>query len=142
STPRTFQWRRNGVNIAGGTNQTLTLSNVQLAQAGNYSLVVSNSAGSATSTDAVLTVGTAPSITTQPTNRTVAKGATTTFTVVAAGSPTLAYQWRLGGTNIVGATATSYTLVNVQTNHAGNYSVVVSSPFGSVTSSTATLKVN
>ncbi|MFM2082855.1 MAG: hypothetical protein RL380_1546, partial [Verrucomicrobiota bacterium] len=40
STPRTFQWRRNGVNIAGGTNQTLTLSNVQLAQAGNYSLVV------------------------------------------------------------------------------------------------------
>ncbi|HUG09917.1 MAG TPA: immunoglobulin domain-containing protein [Opitutaceae bacterium] len=58
--PFAYQWRRNGVNIAGATGATLTLSNVQAGQGGNYSVVVTNSAGSVTSNAAALTIDTTP----------------------------------------------------------------------------------
>jgi hypothetical protein len=58
--PLSYQWKRNGANIAGATNSTLTVSNVQSGSAGNYTVVVSNSAGSATSTAATLTLDTTP----------------------------------------------------------------------------------
>jgi hypothetical protein len=54
--PLSYQWKRNGTNISGATNISLTLSNVQLSAAGNYSVFVSNSAGSTNSSNAVLTV--------------------------------------------------------------------------------------
>ncbi|MBL9189970.1 MAG: immunoglobulin domain-containing protein, partial [Opitutaceae bacterium] len=52
----TFQWRKNGANIAGATNATLTLAAVTAADAASYTLVATNAAGSATSNAAVLTV--------------------------------------------------------------------------------------
>jgi alpha-tubulin suppressor-like RCC1 family protein len=60
--PRTYQWRRNGVNI-GATNTSLTLMNVQPSNAGVYSVVVSNSLGAATSAPATLTVIAPPILT-------------------------------------------------------------------------------
>ncbi len=65
-----------------------------------------------------------------------------TFTVVATGTPTPAYQWLKNGTNLVGATSSTLTLNNVTSTDAGNYSVVVSNVVNSVTSSTAVLTVN
>jgi glucose/arabinose dehydrogenase len=56
ATPLNFQWRRNGINISAPNSPTLTLTNVQAAQAGNYSVVISNSFGTATSNAAALTV--------------------------------------------------------------------------------------
>ena len=56
ASPLRYQWRRNGVPIAGATAATLTLNNVQRSDSGTYSVVVSNSAGSATSLDAVLSL--------------------------------------------------------------------------------------
>ena len=58
--PLSYQWRLNGVNIPGATQSTLTLPNVQLSQAGNYSVRISNSLGTVTSADAVLTVTLGP----------------------------------------------------------------------------------
>ncbi len=81
----------------------------------------------------------APVIITQPTNQYVFLSSNATFTVVAHGLPTLAYQWRQGGTNLSGATASALTISNVQSNNLGNYSVVVTNAFGSVTSSIASL---
>jgi len=52
----TYQWQKNGVNIAGATNANLTLAKVQAADSGNYSVVVTNSAGSATSSVATTLV--------------------------------------------------------------------------------------
>ena len=64
-----------------------------------------------------------------------------TFTVSATGAP-LTYQWEFNGAPISGATASSYTISSVQTNNAGNYSVVVSNPSGPTPSTPAQLTVN
>lgn len=60
SGPLAYQWRKDGTALAGATNATLTLGSVQSAQAGSYSVVVSNSLGSVTSNGATLTVATGP----------------------------------------------------------------------------------
>jgi len=54
--PPTFQWRRNGTNIIGANAPTLTLSNVQVGDAGDYSVMVLSSAGQAISNSATLIV--------------------------------------------------------------------------------------
>jgi endonuclease/exonuclease/phosphatase family metal-dependent hydrolase len=80
-----------------------------------------------------------PVIVTQPQSQTNAVGATITFSVGASGSGTLACQWQFNGTNIAGATANPFVLVNAQLTNNGNYSVIVTNLFGSVTSSNAVL---
>ncbi|MCX6926466.1 MAG: immunoglobulin domain-containing protein, partial [Verrucomicrobia bacterium] len=87
-------------------------------------------------------LGVAPSIVTQPTSQSVLPGASATFTVSAAGTPPLSYQWLFNGTNIAGGNGTSLTLSNVQSIQAGNYSVRVTNAFGSITSSNALLTIN
>ena len=82
-----------------------------------------------------------PVITSQPTNQTVIAGGTAIFNVTATGAPPLSCQWRLGGTNIVGATNATLTLTNVQFNQSGNYSVLVTNAYGSILSSNAVLTV-
>ena len=100
--PLSYQWKLNGANVAGGTSATLSLTGVTAGQAGSYTCVVTNVAGSATSSAATLTVNpapVAPSITTQPVSQTVTAGANVSFTVAASGTAPLSYQWRLNGAN-------------------------------------------
>ncbi|HQL79106.1 MAG TPA: immunoglobulin domain-containing protein [Verrucomicrobiota bacterium] len=139
--PFTYQWRRNGVDISGATSSNYTISNVQSAQAGAYTVVIVNPGGSVTSGAAILTVLVPPSITTQPVGQTVDQGSTVSFSAAATGTTPLAYQWRFNGTAIPGATLSSYTKSNVQLADAGNYSVVVTNIAGSVTSANALLTV-
>jgi hypothetical protein len=139
--PFTYQWRFNGAVIAGATGSSYTRSNVQAADVGNYSVVVTNSAGSATSANAALTVNTPPVILAQPQSRSVLAGTDVTFTVNAGGTAPLSYQWRFNNVAIPGATSASYTRSQVQLDHSGGYSVVVGNAFGSTTSTTAQLTV-
>src|SRR5439155_1102549 len=77
-----------------------------------FDVVVSNSAGSATSSAATLTVNpaaVAPAITTQPANQMVTAGQTAAFSVAASGTAPLSYQWQKNGANVSGATSSSYT---------------------------------
>ena len=83
----------------------------------------------------------APTITTQPQSQTVGVGANAVFSVMAAGTSPLSYQWRLNGTNISGAVASSLTVTNAQVTNSGTYSVVITNAHGSVTSSNALLAV-
>ena len=85
--------------------------------------------------------GIPPSINTQPVGQTVVSGTSATFTVGANGSSPLSYQWRLNGNPIGGATTSSYTRNNAQTNDAGTYSVMVTNSVGQMLSSGALLKV-
>ncbi len=142
TSPFNYQWQFNGTNLNGATNSVFTLVNVQPVNAGNYSVTITNAYGLAASSGATLTVHSPPSITTQPASQTVPAGNNATFSVVAAGDPTLNYQWRFNGTNISGATTTSLTVTNVQLTSEGNYSVVVTNPYAFVTSSNASLSVN
>lgn len=86
--------------------------------------------------------GTLPSITTQPLGATVTAGTSVSFTVAATGTDPLTYQWQLNGAAIAGATGTTYNIASASAAQAGNYTVLVSNPAGSVTSNTATLTVN
>jgi hypothetical protein len=273
--PLSYQWRKNSVNVAGGTSSTCVIASAQTTDAGSYSVVVSNSAGSVTSASASLTVnsitsrvtndafdnaislsplaggsyrhsnanatsepgepnargrslwyqfspssngsftvdtvgsgwdtyltlyrggsglnnliyiasdddgggtrtsriqnvhvtagtiyhvqfdsydaattgsfylnwrfdGEPVSITSQPSFLTVSSGNSASFSVTAAGTAPLSYQWRKDGTNIVGGTSSTYRIASAQTSDAGSYSVVVSNSVGSVTSGSARLTV-
>ncbi len=84
----------------------------------------------------------------QPQPQTACVGNSATFGVGATGSQPITYQWRFHGTNcagtavdIPGATNATYTIINVQSNLAGCYSVRVSNPLGSVNSDGAKLTV-
>jgi cytochrome c oxidase assembly protein Cox11 len=136
------QWQFSGTNLSGATSTILQLNNVQPSQAGNYRAVLTNAAGSVTSSVAQLTIDTPPSITTQPTNQTVLAATNVSFTVTATGIPTPACQWQFSGTNLAGATSTTLQLNNVQPSQAGNYRAVLTNVAGSVTSSVAQLTVD
>ncbi|MBI3867393.1 MAG: hypothetical protein HY299_02595 [Verrucomicrobia bacterium] len=86
-------------------------------------------------------INAAPQITRQPQNSVVETGETASFAVIATGTKPLSYEWRFNNTNI-GATAQALLLLNVGTNSEGQYSVVVSNAFGSVTSAPALLIID
>jgi hypothetical protein len=102
----TYQWRKNGVAIAGATSATYSFTTTAPTDAGNYDVVVSNPFGNTTSKVAVFQVGYAPSITTHPSNVTVLVGDVINLVVVATGEA-LTYQWRLNGIAIAGATSSN-----------------------------------
>jgi plastocyanin len=138
----TYRWRKNGRNISGATNAWYTIANVAAGDAGTYTVVATNSVGSATSKGAVLTITTSgPKFTVQPASWTVRAGASVTFTAVASGSPAPAYQWRKNGKKISGATGATYTIARVTASNAGTYSVVATNSVGSVPSNGAALKI-
>lgn len=142
TSPLSYQWLFNSTNISGATTNPFVLAGAQLTNAGNYSVTVTNLAGSVTSSNAVLTVTNAPPlISIQPQNQNVLAGQTATFSVTASGTQPLNYQWLLGGTNLSGATTNPLVLPNVQSTNAGNYSVIITNLAGSVTSSVATLAI-
>jgi hypothetical protein len=139
----TYQWSFNSSNILGAVNSTLTITNVQMTNAGSYSVFISNSAGSTNSSPAVLTVqpGAPPAIVSQPSNAGVPVGGSATFTVTASGSMPLNYQWSFNSTNLAGATNASLMLVDLQTNNAGDYAVAITNAYGTTNSAAAVLTV-
>jgi len=145
----TYQWRFNGTNIVGATNATLTLTNIQFSQAGNYSVTVINSFGSVVSSNAVLTVNpaTPPVMVSSPADALIAAGSNVTFTALAGGAPAPVYQWYFNGVKLAndvrhsGVTTTMLQISNAQTSDTGPYQVVATNIAGSVTSFVANLSV-
>ena len=139
--PFSYQWFFAGAPITGATAATLSLSPLDLTNAGSYFVVVTNSLSSATSAVATLTVLLPPHVTADPSNLTVVAGGAASFSVTASGSAPLSYQWYFRGQPIAGATSDTLTLAAAATSNAGPYQVVVSNPVGTATSATATLAV-
>ena len=118
--PLSYQWQKNGSAISGAISTSYTTPAATAADSGStFGVVVSNSAGSATSNSATLTVQSPPNITTQPANQTVNVGQVATFSVVASGTAPLTYQWQKNGTPISGATSASYTTPATTANDNG-----------------------
>jgi DNA/RNA endonuclease G (NUC1) len=149
----TYQWKKNGADLAGQTATTLSFDPVALADAGSYAVVVTNTlngtVATTTSATAGLTVNSkavAPVITAQPAAQTVLEGARVTFSVTAAGNGTLSYQWRKNGADLAGQTASTLSFDPVALADAGSYAVVVTNTLNgtnsSTTSTAAALTVN
>jgi hypothetical protein len=139
--PLSYQWHKGASLLSAATNSAYNIASVTTNDAGSYSVVITNTAGSLTSAVATLTVLLPPSIVTPPVGLTVSNGLTASFTVVAAGSAPLSYQWQFNGGPITGGTLSSFTLTNVQLANQGDYTVVVSNAVGSVTSPAAHLTI-
>ena len=145
--PLSYQWRQNGTAISGAASSSYTTPAETTSSGGaQFTVVVTNTAGNATSSAAVLTVNPAPvtpSIITQPSSQTITAGQTATFSVTATGTAPLTYQWSLNATAINGATSSSYTTPAETTSSSGaQFTVVVSNTAGNATSSAAILTVN
>ena len=154
----TLQWQRSTDagstfnNISGATDPTYNTGLTTLSQTGErYRVLASNSAGSATSNAATLTVNAAPQapvISTQPTAQSVTAPGTATFTAAASGVPTPTWQWQLSTdnaasfANITGATNPSYTTpATVVGDNGKRFRVVASNSAGTVNGNIAVLTV-
>jgi Abnormal spindle-like microcephaly-assoc'd, ASPM-SPD-2-Hydin/Immunoglobulin I-set domain len=145
--PFTYQWSKNGSPINGANSSTYTTPAETTADNNaKVTVAVSNSAGSATSNAAVLTVtnaAVAPGITTPPASQTVITGNTATFAVTASGTAPLSYQWSKNGTAINGALSSTYTTpAETATDNNAKFTVAVSNTAGSATSAAAILTVS
>jgi hypothetical protein len=147
-----YQWRRNGANLAGANGPTLTLANLQLAQAGDYTVLIFNSAGSVESAPATLTILIPVSVSQQPQSVKL-RGSTNngdygfttnnaTFTVGANIQRPTRMQWRHNGVPIANATNSTLTVNNVDFDlHEGVYDVVLTDAVSSTVSAPARLTV-
>jgi hypothetical protein len=142
----TCQWQMNGADISGATGAVYWIASATIASSGVYRVIVTNAAGSDTSTPAILSVNpstpAAPSIVTQPQSQTVDSGSSVTFIVVATGNPAPAFQWRRNDTDIAGATLPVYTINPAAPEDDGLYSVAVSNSLDTVFSGGARLTVH
>src|SRR5207249_10459960 len=105
--PLQYQWRFNGTRIAESMTASLVLTNVQLADEGDYSVEVRNSVGLAISPEARLSVDAVLIITTQPRSQSLFVEQYVSLTVEATGHPAPAYQWQFNGVDIAGATGST-----------------------------------
>jgi alpha-tubulin suppressor-like RCC1 family protein len=140
--PLSYQWHRNGTNLAGATNASLVLTNLQPAQAGSYWVVVSNAQGTALSWTAQLTVAdSAPQILVPPASQAASLGGPATLYCAVAGTQPFAYAWQRNGRPIAGATNALLSLAGLTTNDTALYSVWVTNAVGGTASTSAALTV-
>src|SRR5439155_1072665 len=141
--PLSLQWLKDGNPITGATAERLTIDPVLQADAGSYSLKISNPLATNVTRSALLTVTNSPVRVTdpnQPADRTVTEGLPASFTVLAAGSAPLSYQWfkadSTGTNSIPDATNATFSIPDVRMSDAGDYFAVVTNPFPSNTRTT------
>ena len=158
--PMTFRWRKDGINLSdsarifGARSKSLLIEDLQPSDAGLYQLVAQNAFGVDSTEEISLTVelGTDPTIAlqinSQPTDQEQPAGGSAIFSVSAVSSETISYEWMKDGQalsndpSVSGAQSSQLQLLDLTTNDAGDYSVVVRDSGGdSETSDLATLTV-
>ena len=139
----TYRWYLNGVLIAGATLNPYVVESLTAANAGTYSVDVTNAFGTARLTAGSLTVGLAgsPVLALQPISKIVVPGATVSFATSATGAG-LAYQWFRNNVALAGETGAILLRNNVNAADAGTYTVRVSNGSGSVTSAGGVLTLS
>jgi len=127
--PVRYQWQFNGVSIPGATSDTLTINNVNLANEGDYRVLVTDDITTDVSAVARLTVRVPPVVLVGPRGQTNAVGSTITLSITASGSVPMGFSWRKGAlllTNMVRMTTNStFTIFNAKTNDSGMYRCII-----------------
>jgi hypothetical protein len=146
TTPLSYQWRKNAAAIPGATSATLNLPSVTTADAGTYSAIVTNAAGSAASDNATLTVTqTVVIVSIASPNNGATFTAPATYPLMASATPAAIitrvefYQ----GTTLLGSLSSGPYTFNVLNQGAGNYSYTARavSSSGAVTSAPVNVTV-
>jgi hypothetical protein len=130
-----FQWRFNGAPIAGATGSSFEITTTQPGDAGAYSVELDNGLAKMLSDPATLevnTISSPPRIDVPPTDLVVTPGQTAVFHVSARGYPLPAFQWHFNGEEIPGATGATLHVPGVDFSFAGEYSVRIKNPLGSM----------
>ncbi|MEM7261729.1 MAG: LamG-like jellyroll fold domain-containing protein, partial [Planctomycetota bacterium] len=128
--PISFQWRKDGVDLAGETNASLVVSPVSAPDAGTYDVVANNGCGTTNSAAATLTVNTPASATVAGPAGGACDGDRVTLTASTLGTAPITVQWRKNGIDLAGETNATLTLSGVSAGDAGQYDVAVTNACG------------
>jgi len=140
--PITYQWQLNGNNISGATASALLITSANAANAGVYTCIITNSAGTVTTSPSTLVVSNPPVITASPVAaQSVAAGTTVNLSVSVSDPTSVTYQWQFNGVNIFGASSPNLILNSVTAANAGTYVCVVSNLVGVTTSTPSVLNI-
>jgi len=143
SQPLSYQWYYDSHAISGATGAQFNLDNPQVANAGNYFVVVSNFSGAVTSRIVRLAVTPAkPYFVVQPFSATWFYGGTATLPSLAQGSEPIHYQWYFNGRALPGQINPSLKISKLTRLSAGNYFVVAMNYYGRATSTGAQMTVD
>lgn len=148
-----YQWQRNGVplsnggKISGVNTATLEIADVEEADLGNYSCLLTDDTGGSISDTAALSIKPTTHVLYHPQATSVALGESTALAIGATGSGTLSYQWYLDGNalandgNLTGTSSPTLNIASALAEHAGSYHCVVTGDCGSALSNSAMLSV-
>jgi hypothetical protein len=128
--PYSYQWLKGGVAVAGATEMDYTIAPLEVADAGSFTCIVTDSTGPGSppleTNTATLVVNPVLRISGTTAPQHIVKFAAAAFDVaVQDGTPPYAYQWLHNGTAVAGATARAYSIASAVLAHQGNYSCVV-----------------
>jgi len=143
--PLQFQWFRGSTQLtddarlSGTTSNILSVSSVLTSDAGTYTVVVTDPAGSMATATSVVSVVVAPAFTAQPQGWSVPVGLPVQLSGIASGTAPLNYQWRLNGVDVPGATSNVLSFAALSPEDFGNYQLVVTNLWGAATSAVAQL---
>ncbi len=124
-----YQWKVNGTNISGSDSFVYGISDIQPSNFGGYSVTISNSSGTVTSS----TVQLLPLVS-LPASQIVQVGEATSLSISVGGAGPFTYQWQFNGANISGATTNTLALPDVSNSNSGEYSVIVNDSYGTYSS--------
>ncbi len=141
SPPLTFQWSHDGTLLAGATNASLLITNMQAGNAGNYSVEIHQADPPMTLFAKAASLVGPIVLDTNQLSASARPGSNVTFHVAFTGAPPVHLQWRHGQQLLPGATNATLTLTNIQFTDDGQYSVIASNSFGVVEAIAGTLVV-
>ena len=125
-----YTWIKDDVVLPDVTGSNVIFPSIQLSNAGNYSVILSNYVGMATSSVATV------SVVMPITNFTILAGSSRDLTLVSSTNVPLAYAWYYNNIFIPGATNATLSLTNLKVSQSGQYKAVITAPFGSTTNLT------
>jgi hypothetical protein len=137
--PLAFQWLRDGTPIPDATNRSLIIDQTQFGDAGNYTLLVTNLAGQATSDAANLTVLRDPFVVNSPLYTSILIGQSFCLPASVSGEQPISYQWRKNGIalsdggRVSGSTSSVLCISSSDFIDGGDYQLVLNNSYGSFT---------
>ena len=133
--PLRYQWKKNGIPLAGAVSPVLTLADLLEEDAGTYAVEVGDGNNVLSSAGALVSVLTgAPVVLAQTPSQSVVAGSRQLLRVFVRAASSVTYQWRKGGVPLPGASGATYAIPSVQASDAGRYDVLLKNEFGTVQS--------